>query len=255
MTTMLGATILGIPLSTYLLVAAVAAIVSVVGGVAGYGTGLLLPLALVPAIGPEATVPVLGVTALFTNFGRILAFRREIDWGKTWRLALPALPGVVVGAAFNAWLSGPGVLVVLGLTMLALIPLRRLIARHGVDLPEWSVAPAGFVFGLLSGGTAGAGVILIAVLGTFGLAGPALIATDAAISVMTGTAKSLTFGTLGALTPPLFVFAVVIGLVTIPGGFAARAILKALPIKAHAALMDGIIVLGAAAFLWRGLFS
>ncbi len=252
---LIAQTLLGIPISTYLLVAVVAAAVSVIGGVAGYGTGLLLPLALVPAIGPEATVPVLGVTALFTNLGRILAFRQEIDWGRTWRLALPALPGVVVGASFNAWLSGPGVLVVLGLTMLLLIPLRRLLARRGMALPAWGVMPAGFVFGLLSGGTAGAGVVLIALLGTFGLVGPALIATDAAISVLTGAVKTLAFGALGALTPSLVVFAVVIGLVTMPGGFAARAILKALPVRVHAALLDGIIVVGAVAFLWRGLLS
>jgi hypothetical protein len=57
-------TILGIPFSTYVLVGVVAALVSVIAGVAGYGTGLRLPLALVPAIGAETTVPMLGVTAL-----------------------------------------------------------------------------------------------------------------------------------------------------------------------------------------------
>jgi uncharacterized protein len=229
----------------------VAAVVSVIAGVAGYGTGLLLPLALVPAIGAEATVPVLGVTALFTNGGRILAFRHDIDWSKVRRLALPALPGVVIGAAFNAWLSGKGVLVVLGLTLLVMVPLRRWIGKQGALLPDWAVTPAGFLFGLLSGGTAGAGVILIAILGTFGLAGPALIATDAAICVVTGTLKTVTFGSLGVLMPPLVVFAVVIGLATMPGGFAARAILRVLPMKVHAALLDGVILLGGAALLWR----
>jgi uncharacterized protein len=229
----------------------VAAVVSVIAGVAGYGTGLLLPLALVPAIGAEATVPVLGVTALLTNGGRILAFRHDIDWSKVRRLALPALPGVVIGAAFNAWLSGKGVLVVLGLTLLVMVPLRRWIGKQGALLPDWAVTPAGFLFGLLSGGTAGAGVILIAILGTFGLAGPALIATDAAISVVTGTLKTVTFGSLGVLMPPLVVFAVVIGLATMPGGFAARAILRVLPMKVHAALLDGVILLGGAALLWR----
>jgi uncharacterized protein len=253
LSSLLAASLLGIPLSTYLAVAALAAVVSVVAGVAGYGTGLLLPLALVPAIGPEATVPVLGVTALFANFGRILAFRRDIDWGKVWRLALPALPGVMIGAGFNAWLSGPGVLIVLGSTMLAMIPLRRWIAHRGLVLPPWGVIPAGFAFGLLSGGTAGAGVILIAILGTFGLVGPALIATDAMISLITGSLKSLTFGALGALTPPLVAFAVVIGLATLPGGFAARAILRKLPVKAHAALLEAVILVGGAMLLWRGL--
>ncbi len=232
---------------------AVAALVSVVGGVAGYGTGLLLPLALVPTIGAEATVPVLGVAALFTNLGRIMAFRRDIDWPNVFRFALPALPGVIVGAAFNAWLSGRGVLLLLGLTLLLMVPLRRWIAGRAIALPGWAVAPAGFVFGLLSGGAAGAGVVLIAVLGTFGLVGPALIATDAAISVVTGVAKSLAFGAFGALTPGLVLFAVVIGLATMPGAFAARAILRALPVRVHAALLDAVILAGGLGLLWRGV--
>jgi uncharacterized protein len=250
---LLAQSLLGIPLATYLLVAAVAAVASIVGGVAGYGSGLLLPLALVPTIGAEATVPVLGVTALFTNFGRVLAFRREIDWSRVWALAIPAMPAAALGSAFNVWLSGPGVLIVLGLTLLLMIPLRRIIVSHGLALPSWAMIPAGFGVGLLMGGTTGSGVILIAALGNLGLAGAALIATDAVISMLVGAVKSLTFGTLGALPPGLLLFAVIIGLVTVPSGFAARAILRVLPLKVHAALLDGVIMVGGLTLLWRGI--
>ena len=57
----------------YALIAGTAFVASVIGGVAGYGTGLLMPLVLVPIIGPAAVVPVISVSALFTNSGRILA--------------------------------------------------------------------------------------------------------------------------------------------------------------------------------------
>jgi uncharacterized protein len=252
MTALLATAILGIPLSTYLMVAAVAAIVSVIGGVAGYGSGLLLPIALVPAIGAEATVPVLGVTAILTNAGRVLAFRDQVDWGKVWRVALPAMPAVVIGAGFNAWLSGPGVLILLGLTLIAMVPLRRWIKSSGLVLPDAAIIPAGFVIGLLLGGTTGAGVLLIALLGNLGLAGAALIATEAAASVLVGVVKSASFGVFGALTFELLIFALVIGLATMPGAFVARAILNALPMRVHAALMDGVVILGGLTLLWRG---
>ncbi|MGL4242766.1 MAG: TSUP family transporter, partial [Beijerinckiaceae bacterium] len=125
MSDLLALTFLGLPLSTYLIVAVAAALASIIGGVTGYGSGLLLPLVMVPTIGAEATVPVLGVTAIFTNLGRVAAFRPDIDWSKVWRIALPAAPAVVLGAAFNTWLSGRGVLILLGLTLLAMIPLKR----------------------------------------------------------------------------------------------------------------------------------
>jgi uncharacterized protein len=253
MTALLAETFLGIPLSTYLMVGAVAAVVSVIGGVAGYGSGLLLPLALVPAIGAEATVPVLGVAAILTNAGRILAFRDEVQWPKVWRVALPAMPAVVIGAGFNAWLSGRGVLILLGLTLLSMVPLRRWIKSSGLVVPDSAIIPISFAVGLLLGGTTGGGVLLIALLGNLGLAGAALIATEAAASVLVGFVKSATFGVFGALTFELLIFALVIGLATMPGAFVARAILDTLPLRVHAALMDGVVILGGLALLWRGL--
>src|SRR5262249_31405149 len=52
------------------LIAVMALVASVVGGVAGYGTGALLPLVLVPIVGPEPVVPILSLSALLTNTGR-----------------------------------------------------------------------------------------------------------------------------------------------------------------------------------------
>ena len=50
-----------------LLVAAMALFASIIGGVAGYGTGALMPLVLVPMVGAEPVVPIIAISALFTN--------------------------------------------------------------------------------------------------------------------------------------------------------------------------------------------
>jgi hypothetical protein len=42
--------------------------------VAGYGTGALMPLVLVPIVGAEPVVPIISLAALFTNTGRVAAF-------------------------------------------------------------------------------------------------------------------------------------------------------------------------------------
>ena len=52
-------------------VAAVALVASVVGGVSGYGTGALMPLVLVPLVGAEPVVPIIAVSAMFTNSSRV----------------------------------------------------------------------------------------------------------------------------------------------------------------------------------------
>jgi hypothetical protein len=40
---------------------------SLVGGVSGYGTGALMPLVLVPLVGPEPIVPIIAISAMFSN--------------------------------------------------------------------------------------------------------------------------------------------------------------------------------------------
>ena len=65
-----------------LLVAGVALFASVLGGVAGYGTGALMPLVLVPMVGAEQVVPIIALAGMLTNTGRtiaVLRFRRTLD--------------------------------------------------------------------------------------------------------------------------------------------------------------------------------
>ena len=56
-----------ITLSQLGLIAVTALAASVLGGVAGYGTGALMPLVLVPIVGAEPVVPIISLSALFTN--------------------------------------------------------------------------------------------------------------------------------------------------------------------------------------------
>ena len=60
-----------VSLLQYALIALASLATSTVGGVTGYGSGLLMPLILTPIIGPAAVVPVLGVAALFNNGSQI----------------------------------------------------------------------------------------------------------------------------------------------------------------------------------------
>src|ERR1043166_3516159 len=62
-----------------LIIATMAIFASVIGGVAGYGTGALMPLVLVPIVGAEPVVPIIAISALFTNTSRVAAFRRSFD--------------------------------------------------------------------------------------------------------------------------------------------------------------------------------
>ena len=95
-------------LEQLLLVSAFAFFTQIVSGIAGYGTGLLLPLVLVPLIGAEAVVPVISLAALITNPTRAITFWKFLDRRKTIFVTLYALPATAVGAYWFTLLTGRG---------------------------------------------------------------------------------------------------------------------------------------------------
>ena len=110
---------------------------------------------------------------------------------------------------------------------------------------------AGAFFGFINGGMTGTGVILISILMSAGVAGGALVATDAVISVVMGLAKVALFGSLAALKLELALLGLLVGLCTAPGAFVARALLERIPASIHAWFMELVVIAGAVALLWH----
>jgi uncharacterized membrane protein YfcA len=151
------------------LIAALAAVSAVTGGVAGYGTGALMPLILVPILGAAPVVPIIAISAMFTNTARVAAFRHLLDRRRAVIALVAALPTCVLGAWLYTLLTGRGAALVIGSTLIATVPLRRLLKRHGHKLSEKAYAAAAAGWGIVVGGTTGAGVILLSLLMATGL--------------------------------------------------------------------------------------
>jgi uncharacterized membrane protein YfcA len=227
-----------------LLIAAMGVLTSLIGGVAGYGTGALMPLVLVPIVGPEPVVPIIAISAMITNTSRATAFRKLIDRRRALIVLGAAAPTCVLGAYGYTRLTGAGVMILIG-TMLALsVPLRRTLRSRGFQLDDKRLGVASVAWGVLVGGTSGAGIILLSMLMAAGVEGAAVIATDAVISIALGLVKLTVFGFAGVLTGQVIAVALLIGLVAFPGAFLARALVERLPIHIHAAILDAVVVLG-----------
>jgi uncharacterized membrane protein YfcA len=236
----------------YALVAFSAVLAGTIGGVAGYGTGLLMPLVLAPIIGAEAVVPVIGLSALFTNGSRIAAFWPAIDRRRAALVGCAALPTCILGAYGYTLLTGRGASILIGAVLIGMVPARRLVQRARRVLPDSGVATAGLFYGVLVGGTAGSGVMLLAILMAAGLGGRAVVATDAVVSLALGIVKTGTFATLGALPASSWIMAVLVGLCASPGAFIAKRLTDALPIRIHNAILDGAILIGGAILIAQG---
>jgi uncharacterized membrane protein YfcA len=171
-------------------VAALGMIAAVVGGIGGFGTGIILTAALAPLIGVKAVIPVLAVAGAIINAGRFWFYRRNVE--------------------------------------------RRTL-----------------VLVLASALTSGVGVILISLLLGAGMSGPAVLATDALVSIALDVCKAALFQRLALLDEETFVTGVVIGVATIPGSAIAAWLVHRMHAHLHVVFMEGLILVGGASLLWN----
>jgi uncharacterized membrane protein YfcA len=226
------------------LIAMVAVLTSIIGGLAGYGTGALMPLVLVPIVGPEPVVPIIALSALFTNASRAIAFRAATNWRCAAIVLVAAVPTCVLGAWGYTTLSGRGVMILIGTVMVASVPVRRFALRRGFKLGDRALAGAAVGWGMIVGGTTGAGAILLSILLAAGVNGAAVIATDAAISIAVGLVKVIVFGVAGVVGAKVIAVAALIGLAAFPGAFLAKRLVDKLPLRAHVAILDAVVAIG-----------
>jgi len=233
-----------ISLGQLVLVAGVALFASLVGGLAGYGTGALMPLVLVPLIGAEPVVPIIAISAVFTNISRFTAYISYIDRRRALIVIAAAALTTALGAYGYTRLTNAGAALVIGTMLISSVPLRRLAKRRDVRIGDSGLAASAVGYGVVVGGTSGSGVILLSLLMAAGLEGAAVIATDAVISVATSIIKISVFGLAGVVTAQVLAFALLIGVIAIPGAFLARAFVERMPVHIHTAILDAAVITG-----------
>jgi uncharacterized membrane protein YfcA len=235
-----------IPLIQLALVAGVALVGSVIGGVSGYGTGALMPLVLVPMVGAEPVVPMIAISALLTNSGRAVAFRAHIDCRRGAIVVIAAIPTCILSAYGYTTLTSAGAMLVIGAMLMLTVPLRYVLKRHAISIGDKGLAAGAAGYGAAVGGTVGAGIILLSILMAAGLEGAAVVATDAAISIAIGIVRLIVFGMAGVVTAQVLAFALLIGLMAFPGAFLARALVERMPLHVHTAILDAVVLIGGA---------
>lgn len=235
------------------LVGTVAFAASILGGLSGYGTGLVLPIFLAPVVGIANVIPVMAVGMALNNASRVVAFRQAIEWRHVRNILLLGLPACAAGAYGYTLLAGRTVALLIGVFLIVSVPMRRWFAHANQRIGTRVERAAGAVFGFINGGMTGTGTVLIAILMAAGVQGATLIATDAIISFTMGVAKVALFGTFDRLDGELMLAGLLIGACTIPGAFVARWLLARIPTRIHTAFMEGIVLVGGAGFLWRAL--
>ena len=221
--------------------------------VSGFAGGLLLTICLAPIVGVKEVVPVVATAMVVSNITRVWVFWRSIDWPVYRAIMTTGFPMIVVGAVIYINLPVQAVAVVLGTFLILTVPLRRYFAKRDIKVGRRSLTLFGVPYGLVSGTTIGAGMMLTPFLLGAQVFGVSLVATVAALGLTLNLTKMVVFGASPVLDATLTVQGLLIGLFTIPGAFTGRWIVSRTPIRVHTVFLEAFILAGAGYFRWTAL--
>ncbi len=224
---------------------------AVVGAVGGFGTGVILTAALTPIVGVKTVIPVLAVAGVIINAGRFWFYRESFDRRALGVVLAASLPLLVIGAWLYSVLDARTVGTVLGAVVIISVPARRILEHRRIVLGTPGLAVGAGIWGLASGVASGTGMILVSTLLGAGLAGPAVLATDALATIAFDLCKAALFHKFDVLDERAFVAGVLIGIATLPGSAFGKWLVTRMHARLHILFMEALIVAGGAFMLWH----
>lgn len=220
---------------------------------AGFGGALVLAAGLAAVVDVKLAVPLTTTAMIVANTGRAWAFRRAIPWREAALVFVVALPFIIIGAVFFVGFSERLASALLGVFLLLTVPLRHMLRGRGIDVGRRGLAAAAVPYGLISGVTFGAGLLLAPFLIGAGVLGESLVAFIAVIGLGLNAVKTVVFSASPLLDGETVLLGTVIGLATIPGTYSGRWVLRITPLRLHAAALEVLVLAAGALFLYRAL--
>jgi uncharacterized membrane protein YfcA len=234
---------------TWLILVATALVGSIIGGVAGFGAGVLLLPVAAWTLGIRLAVPVLTVTMLLGNVSRLWWSRGETDRAVALRFLAGAVPATAAGTLLFVAASSESLSRVIGGFLLASVPLRRLLS-----LGHWRVRLVhfpilGLVFGVLSSTVVAIGAALTPFYLAYGLRRGAYIATESVCAFAMHVTRGATLARYRLITWDVLLIGLVLGLVMFAGSWVGRRLLDRMSDRVFLAVIETLLVVMGLQFL------
>lgn len=221
-----------------------------ISGVVGTGSSIILLPLLVFTFGPLQAVPIMAVASVMVNFSRALVWWRDIDWRALAAYAIPAVPAAALGARTLIALPPALIDTLLGGFFLAMIPGRRFLDRRGWRARWWHLAVAGALIGFITGIVLSTGPLSVPVFAAAGLFKGALLATEAAASLLIYLTKVSTFQAFGALSPETLLKGLLVGSTLMAGTLIGKFLVLRMRAETFSKLLDLLLLCAGAALLY-----
>lgn len=224
-------------------------VAGVLGGVIGFGTTIILMPALVYFYGPIQAIPIIALVATIANLSRIFLWWSVINWRVCFVYSLTGVPSVILGVNTLVSLNERLVELILGIFLIALLPIRRWMRKKNFCLKLWQMSLVGAGIGFLTGVVATTGAINTPFFLAFGLTKGAFLGTEAASTLSILFTKGITFHQLGFLNMAAIVQGLMIGIFVLIGAIFSKRIVLALPEGQFLLLMELVMLLSGASIL------
>jgi len=230
---------------------AAALVGSTVGGVAGFGAGLVLLPTLVWTVGVKATIPTLTVAMALGNLSRLWWSRREINLSVVGAFLAGAIPGVALGAIAYAGSQAEALSRVIGGFLLASVPIRRWLLTRDVRVRLRHFPFVGGFFGFLSALVATIGPLITPFFLGYGLRRGSYLATESLCALGMHLARAVVFQRYALLTQDTVTVGLTLGAVMFAGSYAGRRIVDRMSERTFLLAIEGFLVaIGAYLLLW-----
>lgn len=233
-----------------LLVAAFAG--SILGGVAGFGAGLIMLPLLASIVGVRAAAPILTVTMLLGNLSRIWWSRHELDRLVAVRFLAGAVPATAIGAVFYAGATSEWLRWIIGGFLIAALPLRRLLLSRRAPILLRHFPVIGVCFGALSAVVVTIGPVLTPFFLAYGLRRGAFIATEAVCAFAMHVTRGVVFTRYALITWETAAVGAVLGSTMFGGAWIGRRLLDRMSDRVFLIIIEALIAGAGLQFL---LFS
>jgi hypothetical protein len=236
-------------MTAWLIVLTVGLLAGTLGGIVGFGSSVILVPVLAFFFWAKAAVPMMAVASLLANLSRVALWWRHIHWPAAAAYAAAAVPASALGAHTLLAMPVSTVERVLGIFLLAMVPLRRWWNGRGLRLGLGGLAGAGAAIGFLTGIVASTGPINAPMFLAFGLVKGAYLSTEALGSAAVYLTKATVFRSANALPDHLLIQGATVGAALMAGAWIAKQIVSRMSPGEFRIVMDGLLVCAGVAMI------
>jgi uncharacterized membrane protein YfcA len=235
-----------------LVVGATALFAAVLGGVTGMSTGIVALPVLAFAFGVRDAVPIVTIAMLFNTASRAWANWEHIDFRVVAWYSAGAVPAAAIGGVVFA--NAPAEILArgLGIFLLVLVAWRHIPLATTNGMPLRGFAPVGVGQGFFSALFGGAGPFGAHFYLSYGLVKNAFVGTVAVSTFLVSVSKTIVYSSYTLVDAELLAIGVAVGLIMAVGAYIGSKIVRHVPDRAFAYLVEGVMVVAGLALVLQG---